>query len=68
MECIRKFFKKRFRYESALYPRFRTSLNEEGVQSFNLDVVVAASGWKNQDQQVLEDVGLLLFIAFFVCD
>ncbi|KAF8343166.1 RIO1-domain-containing protein [Cantharellus anzutake] len=55
VECIRKFFKRRFRYESALYPRFRASLNEEGVPSFSLDVV-AANGWRNKDQQVLEDV------------
>ncbi|KAJ7254040.1 RIO1 family-domain-containing protein [Mycena haematopus] len=31
VECIRTFFKRRFRYESALYPRFRSTLSEDGL-------------------------------------
>jgi len=55
VDCIRTFFRRRFRYESALYPRFQASVNEEGVPQFKLDVVVAASGFKNKDQQILEE-------------
>jgi RIO-like serine/threonine protein kinase len=56
VECIRTFFRRRFRYESALYPRFRTTLDEDtGEKSFQLDVMVAASGFKNKSQQALEE-------------
>ncbi|KIY72801.1 RIO1-domain-containing protein [Cylindrobasidium torrendii FP15055 ss-10] len=56
VECIRTFFRRRFRYESALYPRFSKVLTEESEKpSFKLDVVVAASGFGNKDMQVLED-------------
>jgi len=57
VECIRRFFKRRFKYESALYPRFNTnkpSENKEG-DGFRLDVVVAASGFTKKDQKVLEE-------------
>ena len=60
VECIRTFFRRRFRYESKLYPHFKSTLGEsdgdpEG-EGFRLDVVVAASGFKNSDQKALEDV------------
>ncbi|KAF8314981.1 RIO1-domain-containing protein [Clavulina sp. PMI_390] len=56
VECIRTFFRRRFKYESALYPRFKTTLDEAtGESSFRLDVMVAASGFKNKDQQALEE-------------
>jgi RIO kinase 2 len=65
VECIRTFFKRRFRYESNLYPRFRSTIKrkegEEGTkegdgEDFRLDVVVAASGFKHSEQKVLEEV------------
>ncbi|KAJ7070966.1 RIO1 family-domain-containing protein [Mycena amicta] len=57
VECIRTFFKRRFRYESALYPRFKSIMTEDGVATgdFRLDVVVAASGFKQKDMKVLEE-------------
>jgi hypothetical protein len=60
VECIRTFFRRRFEYESALYPRFKSTLkdkndNAEG-EDFRLDVVVAASGFKRRDLQMLEEV------------
>ena len=65
VECIRTFFRRRFRYESNLYPRFRSTINrnegERGAKDgdaggFRLDVVVAASGFKHNEQKVLEEV------------
>ncbi|CAL1695416.1 unnamed protein product [Somion occarium] len=57
VECIRTFFRRRFQYESNLYPRFRSTMKEESEdgEGFRLDVVVAASGFKKSDQQVLEE-------------
>ncbi|KAF9650483.1 RIO1-domain-containing protein [Thelephora ganbajun] len=64
VECIRTFFRRRFRYESNLYPRFRSAINrkegEEGAkegdgEDFRLDVVVAASGFKHSEQKMLEE-------------
>jgi len=57
VECIRTFFKRRFRYESALYPRFKSTISEDGVATgdFRLDVMVAASGFKQKDMKVLEE-------------
>ncbi|KAF9069106.1 RIO1 family-domain-containing protein [Rhodocollybia butyracea] len=56
VECIKTFFRRRFRYESALYPKFkRTLANEEGGEDFKLDVVVAASGFSRKDMKVLEE-------------
>ena len=58
VECIRTFFRRRFQYESNLYPRFRTTLKDGSGDGdgFQLDVVVAASGFKKSDQKVLEEV------------
>ncbi|KAJ7837539.1 RIO1 family-domain-containing protein [Mycena olivaceomarginata] len=57
VECIRTFFKRRFRYESALYPRFKSTISEDGVATgdFRLDVMVAASGFKQKDMKMLEE-------------
>ncbi|KAI0815138.1 RIO1-domain-containing protein [Irpex lacteus] len=59
VQCIRTFFRRRFNYESALYPRFKSTLqdgNNTEDEGFRLDVVVAASGFKKSDQKALEDV------------
>lgn len=63
VECIRTFFKRRFQYESALYPRFRKTVSEgktDGKEDFRLDVVVAASGFGTKEMQILEEVTILL--------
>lgn len=54
VECIRTFFKRRFRYESALYPRFRKTMEEE--DGFKLDVMVEASGFGRKEMKMLEEV------------
>lgn len=59
VECIRTFFKKRFRYESTVYPRFSSSRNNdvgnvEGSEEFRLDVMVAASGFTKKQGEELE--------------
>ena len=66
MECIRRFFRRRFRYESSLYPRFRTIKAEKekhaagdgdgGGDEWHLDLVVCASGYDAGEQKVLEEV------------
>lgn len=53
VECIRTFFKKRFRYESSLYPKFYTTM-KDGIKEFELDVVVAASGFSKKEGEELE--------------
>ncbi|KAJ2607434.1 Serine/threonine-protein kinase rio2 [Coemansia sp. RSA 1365] len=50
VDCIRTFFKRRFGYESALYPKFTAKLDKE----FDLDVKVAASGFTKKDQSQLD--------------
>ncbi|KAI1293347.1 hypothetical protein EDD11_008434 [Mortierella claussenii] len=50
VECIRVFFKRRFQYESLLYPKFKLDTERE----FALDVQVAASGFTKEKQQELE--------------
>ncbi|KAG0050788.1 Serine kinase [Gryganskiella cystojenkinii] len=50
VECIRTFFKRRFQYESLLYPKFRLDTERQ----FDLDVQVAASGFTKKQQQELE--------------
>jgi len=62
VECIRTFFRRRFRYESTVWPRFVSTVMEvEGkggdeTEGFRLDVVVAASGFSSKEQRVLEEV------------
>ncbi|KAI0756645.1 RIO1 family-domain-containing protein [Daedaleopsis nitida] len=58
VECIRRFFKRRFRYESNMYPRFRTIKTEkstDGEEGWHLDLVVCASGYDKGEQKVLEE-------------
>ncbi|KAI0800910.1 RIO1 family-domain-containing protein [Fomes fomentarius] len=59
VECIRRFFKRRFRYESNIYPRFRTIKAEQGGDdgpgTWHLDLVVCASGYDKGEQRVLEE-------------
>ncbi|CAG8525948.1 12208_t:CDS:2 [Acaulospora colombiana] len=50
VECIRTFFRKRYNYESVLFPKFKLDVNRE----FDLDVQVAASGFTRQFQKELE--------------
>ncbi|CAG8528317.1 11595_t:CDS:10, partial [Ambispora leptoticha] len=50
VECIRRYFQRKYGYESMLYPKFNLDINRE----FNLDVQVAASGFTKQHQQELE--------------
>ncbi|KAG8787963.1 hypothetical protein FRC16_001483 [Serendipita sp. 398] len=69
VECIRTFFRRRFRYESLLWPKFTSTLKEgeqkrtdrggggggEGIdEGFRLDVVVSASGFGGKEQEELE--------------
>ncbi|CAG8569392.1 16834_t:CDS:10, partial [Dentiscutata erythropus] len=56
VECIRTFFKRRFNYESTLYPKFKLDISRE----FSLDVQVAASGFTKKYQQELESYQLEL--------
>ncbi|ESK87881.1 atypical rio rio2 protein kinase [Moniliophthora roreri MCA 2997] len=57
VECIRTFFRRRFKYESVLYPKFKHMMTEEGQDAFRLDVEVSASGFSRKDQKALEEVG-----------
>ncbi|KND03264.1 atypical/RIO/RIO2 protein kinase [Spizellomyces punctatus DAOM BR117] len=50
VDCIRAFFRKRFHYESKLYPKFTRDTERE----FSLDVEVAASGFTKKQQEELE--------------
>ncbi|RUS19656.1 hypothetical protein BC937DRAFT_87146 [Endogone sp. FLAS-F59071] len=54
VECIRVFFRRRFGYESVLYPKFALDADRE----FDLDVQVAASGFSKKLQDELEAVSL----------
>ncbi|GAA5997423.1 hypothetical protein JCM5350_006786, partial [Sporobolomyces pararoseus] len=54
VDCIRRFFKRRFKYESNVYPKFTTNLRD-GVREFDLDVEVAASGFSKGERKVLEE-------------
>lgn len=59
VECIRTFFRRRFKYESKIYPRFRTILKEgDGETDFQLDVVVEASGFGRREMKVLQEVSI----------
>eukprot|EP00842_Homolaphlyctis_polyrhiza_P004504 jgi/Hompol1/5054/HPOL_001878-RA len=50
VDCIRTFFRRRFQYESMLYPKFRRDTQRD----FSLDVQVAASGFTSKHQEELE--------------
>lgn len=51
VQCIRTYFRKRYRYESKVYPKFHLDVNQE----FDLDVQVAASGFVKKQQKELEE-------------
>ncbi|KAL7412165.1 RIO1 family-domain-containing protein [Mrakia frigida] len=53
--CIRTFFRRRFRYESKVFPRFSKSLSDDSVEGFRLDVEVEASGFGKAEAKALED-------------
>lgn len=55
VECVRTFFSRRFKYESSVYPKFSSTIRD-GVREFDLDVEVAASGFKREDRKALDDV------------
>ncbi|KAF8807472.1 RIO1-domain-containing protein [Phlegmacium glaucopus] len=56
VECIRTFFKRRFRYESSLFPRFRKTVEDaDQGPGFKLDVMVEASGFGKKEMKVLEE-------------
>ncbi|EKM83822.1 hypothetical protein AGABI1DRAFT_117292 [Agaricus bisporus var. burnettii JB137-S8] len=56
VECIRTFFRRRYQYESVLYPKFSRVLREcPSGEEFRLDVMVAASGFGNKEMKVLEE-------------
>ncbi|KAJ3217409.1 Serine/threonine-protein kinase RIO2 [Dinochytrium kinnereticum] len=50
VECIRTFFRRRFNYESTIYPKFTRDTKRE----FDLDIEVAASGFSRSHQDELE--------------
>lgn len=52
IECIRTFFRRRFNYESKLYPKFARDTERE----FSLDVQVAASGFTKKHQKEFEEL------------
>ncbi|KXS13670.1 RIO1-domain-containing protein [Gonapodya prolifera JEL478] len=54
VECLRDFFRRRFNYESALFPVF----SRDGERKFNLDIAVAASGFSRKHETELREVGL----------
>jgi RIO kinase 2 len=64
VECIRTFFRRRFRYESQLWPKFVSTIKEgeklregdDSDQGFRLDVMVSASGFGGKEQAELEKV------------
>jgi RIO kinase 2 len=49
VQCIRTFFKKRFHYESDLYPKFHEHVQRE----CNLDISLEASGFSNKNDSDL---------------
>ncbi|KAF5314181.1 hypothetical protein D9611_006856 [Ephemerocybe angulata] len=54
VECIRRFFRRRFRYESAFYPKFKRTMSD-GKSDFKLDIAVEASGFAKKDLKALEE-------------
>ena len=62
VECIRTFFARRFKYESSVFPKF-TSVVRDGVREFDLDVEVAASGFRKEDKRALEEVRVSLSLS-----
>ncbi|KAF5355990.1 hypothetical protein D9756_003821 [Leucocoprinus leucothites] len=55
VDCIRTFFRRRFQYESMLYPKFnRTVRGGQSGEEFRLDVMVEASGFGKKEMSTLE--------------
>lgn len=52
VQCIRDFFRKRFQYESKLFPRLTRDVGL-GQEAIRLDVQVSASGFTKKDQMEL---------------
>jgi RIO kinase 2 len=65
VECIRAFFRRRFRYESAIYPKFKSTVGDGSKDDgFQLDVIVEASGFGRREMKVLEQVyGSFLYVS-----
>ncbi|KAI8807513.1 RIO1 family-domain-containing protein [Cladochytrium replicatum] len=57
VECIRTFFRRRFNYESHLYPTF----SNDATKEFDLDIQVAPSGFtkkhEKEFEQMLDEAG-----------
>ena len=68
VNCVRKFFRKRFRYEGMSWPTWRDVLAQEdedeaessstGEKRVRLDLEVDASGFNRALQRELEDVSV----------
>ncbi|CAH2087674.1 unnamed protein product [Euphydryas editha] len=61
VKCIREFFKKRFGYESSLYPRFSDLQRDD-----HLDEEVACSGYKRThhiEDELLQEMGIGLQVS-----
>ncbi|XP_026749920.1 serine/threonine-protein kinase RIO2 [Galleria mellonella] len=61
VRCIREFFKKRFGYESEVYPKFSDLERDD-----ELDTEVACSGYKRAkdvDDELLEEMGIGLAVS-----
>ncbi|XP_050350244.1 serine/threonine-protein kinase RIO2 [Nymphalis io] len=61
VKCVREFFKRRFGYESSLYPRFGDLQRDE-----RLDHEVACSGYRRSprhDDELLQEMGIGLQIS-----
>ena len=46
VDCVRRFFKKRFRFESDEYPMFEDVIKEAGREDPRLDAITKASGYQ----------------------
>jgi RIO-like serine/threonine protein kinase len=68
VECIRTFFQRRFRYESAIYPRFKSTVaGDPKDDDFRLDVIVEASGFGRREMKVLEQVCSFCSFVYVTC-
>ncbi|CAH2210961.1 jg22281, partial [Pararge aegeria aegeria] len=61
VKCVRDFFKRRFGYESSLYPRF-TDLERDD----HMDEEVACSGYKRSkgiEDELMQEMGICLEVS-----
>lgn len=63
VNCIREFFKKRFSYESELYPTFKDIIRED-----TLDLSTSASGYAKEVQQELDEALRLMEVEEKISD